>query len=70
MGDAAKPALQRHLEAIASVMGLGHGRERLELIFSDGELEVYYLHHEKRRPGELAEYDDEARWLAAPGQAD
>lgn len=46
-------------------MGLDRGQQRLELCFDEGHLRSWWSHHEKRRPGELVAYDEEASWLVA-----
>jgi len=64
---AAKPYLVRLLEELASVLGLDHGRQRLELIYVDGHLESWWRHEERRPPHELAAYEGRGCWLLEPG---
>jgi hypothetical protein len=44
-------------------MGLDRGRTRLELIFSEGTLEQFYVHRERQHPRELAAFEEQARWM-------
>jgi hypothetical protein len=63
VADTPKPALQLLFEAAAVAMDMDHGRETLELLFQDGELELWYRHDQKNRPAELGRYDGRAAWL-------
>jgi hypothetical protein len=56
--------LVRLLEELASVLGLAHGDERLELRFCDGRLRSFGIHHERRAPLELAGLQARGSWLA------
>jgi hypothetical protein len=58
-----KPQIARLAEALAEILEIQTGR--LELQFRDGHLEIWWVHH-RRKPADLAEYDDRAAWLAEP----
>ena len=66
--DRLKPHLARFFEAAAAIMGLDHGRQRLELIFEDGHLTQRWAHHEKRPIATLAAFDEGAQWMVAHGE--
>jgi hypothetical protein len=55
-----KPSLQRIIEAVASIMDLGEGHKRLELIFQDGHLIKYYV-HTAAKPRDLDVFEERAR---------
>jgi hypothetical protein len=57
--------LQTLLEAVAEIMGLHRGQTRLELVFDGGRLRTYWVHAERRIPGELAVHDEQAARLVA-----
>jgi hypothetical protein len=60
------PRLVTTLEAVASVMGLADGR--LELIFESGRLTRWFVHSERKQPGDLREFDERAVYLTDRAQ--
>ena len=58
-----KPHLVRFLEAVAAIMELHEGQQRLELTFRDGRLIRWWSHDESNEPAELERFDREAAWL-------
>jgi hypothetical protein len=60
--DAPLPSLQLIFEASAAAMGLEQGRTRLELVFTEGRLQQYYIHRHGQ-PRELAAFEEKARWI-------
>ena len=65
MGEAKpKPALQAVLEAAAAAMDLDHGRQRLELVFVDGELHRFWAHSENMPAIALEAFEARAGWVA------
>jgi hypothetical protein len=59
-----KPALQHILEAAAAAMDIGHGRQRLELVFLNGDLQRWWVHDENRAAADLRVFDQRAGWAA------
>ena len=55
---APRPHLVTILEAVASIMGVNDGR--LELVFEHSRLVRWYSHSEKKRAGDLREFDSQA----------
>lgn len=52
--------LRRLFEVAAEIMDIDHGRQRLELIYEDGTLTQWWIHHEKRPVGELTAFESRA----------
>jgi hypothetical protein len=50
MAASRQPALHRFFEAVAAIMDLGPGRQRLELTFEDGRLVEWQAQRERRAP--------------------
>ena len=64
-----KAHLQRFFEAVAAIMELDRGRQRLELIFEDGRLVEWFVHRERKPPAELGSFDRDSGWLVARSDA-
>lgn len=57
------PHLAGVFEWAAAIMGLDHGKERLELVFEDGRLTRWWSHDEANGALELHRFDEDARRL-------
>ncbi len=68
--DRPKPHLARFFEAVAVLMGLTEGPQKLELIFQDGYLRRWFTQGGPRGARELAAYDEQAAWLTDRTRAD
>jgi hypothetical protein len=64
-----KPQLARFLEAVACIMGLDEGRQRLVLTFEDGRLRRWFVHNGEYDAAELERFDAEAGWLVVKAGA-
>ena len=58
MSALTKPQLVRLFEAIAAVMELNRGLNRLELFLDDGHLRQWTTHYERNGHAELGRFDD------------
>ena len=60
-----KPHLARFLEAVAAILELDSGRQRLELTFEAGRLVEWSTHAERSAATELARFDERSAWLVS-----
>src|SRR5574341_2230536 len=68
--DQPRPHLARFLEAVAVIMGLTEGEQRLEIQFQNGYVRRWFTIGGPRGMRELAAYDDQAAWLTDRTRAD